>query len=352
MRWVRCDVFIGRIPKVTSSRKFLIGVDEAGYGPNLGPLVIAASLWTVPADCSETQLTQLLTPTFTTCSYAPGCEHIPLGDSKQLYSPSHGLSTLEAGLLALCWPLVQPLKRPSKSLPNLTHYPLAELLTAVASPETLDELTGVAWYAGTAQQSVPVGLSSLEEVERLASIARRSLQRVDVELLAVRSQIVCEPMFNRQLDSWGSKGEVLSRATLELVTQLLPRCTAATEVFCDRQGGRKNYLPQLLQALPDEWFTQTAQSDHRSSYRNQGSRPLEIHFSVGGDSFPPCGLASMLAKYLRERLMHALNAYWQQHISDLPPTAGYPLDAKRFRLAIEPTAQRLGWSPALWWRNK
>ena len=27
---------------------YLIGTDEAGYGPNLGPLVISATVWQVP----------------------------------------------------------------------------------------------------------------------------------------------------------------------------------------------------------------------------------------------------------------------------------------------------------------
>ena len=29
---------------------YLIGTDEAGYGPNLGPLVISATVWEVPDD--------------------------------------------------------------------------------------------------------------------------------------------------------------------------------------------------------------------------------------------------------------------------------------------------------------
>ena len=37
----------------------LIGTDEAGYGPNLGPLVVAATAWRVdtPAEDAETVLT-------------------------------------------------------------------------------------------------------------------------------------------------------------------------------------------------------------------------------------------------------------------------------------------------------
>ncbi len=27
---------------------FVIGMDEAGYGPNLGPLVLTATVWEVP----------------------------------------------------------------------------------------------------------------------------------------------------------------------------------------------------------------------------------------------------------------------------------------------------------------
>jgi ribonuclease HII len=76
----------------------------------------------------------------------------------------------------------------------------------------------------------------------------------------------------------------------------------------------------------------------------------DFHFTVGGDSFGPTALASMLAKYLRERLMHSFNAFWQQHVPNLRPTAGYPLDAKRFREQIEATAIRLEIPESVWWR--
>ena len=32
---------------------FLIGTDEAGYGPNLGPLTIAGTLWAVPDQVAD-----------------------------------------------------------------------------------------------------------------------------------------------------------------------------------------------------------------------------------------------------------------------------------------------------------
>ena len=41
---------------------YLIGTDEAGYGPNLGPLVISASVWQVPDGASAEELFHRLRP--------------------------------------------------------------------------------------------------------------------------------------------------------------------------------------------------------------------------------------------------------------------------------------------------
>ncbi|MEM7473601.1 MAG: hypothetical protein AAF483_01275, partial [Planctomycetota bacterium] len=116
-------------------------------------------------------------------------------------------------------------------------------------------------------------------------------------------------------------------------------------------GGRKNYMPVLLEAMPGEWFVEKAVSKQRCSYANTSGN-LHIHFSVGGDSFPPTALASMLAKYVRELSMTAFNQTWKKILPEILPTAGYPEDAKRFRSQIETQANRMGLDPSDWWRIK
>ncbi|MEO8270550.1 MAG: hypothetical protein ABI557_12575 [Aureliella sp.] len=319
--------------------KYFMGVDEAGYGPNLGPLVVAASLWKARADCGEQQFSDAFEQYFSTATWSTNCQHIPLGDSKRLYASGGGLATLEGGLLAMLFSI------------DASCTSMGQLIQRVVRRELIDELNSLDWYAGYAVEPIPCVLE-LTEVQRLSQLAQAALAPVGIELIDLRSAVVCEPHFNQAVAQSGSKGELLSRTTLELVVQLLEQCPEATEVFCDRQGGRKNYLPNLLSAMPDEWFTELRISPARSSYQSCGARTLRIHFSVGGDSFPPTALASMLAKYLRERLMRPLNAFWQAHLPQLKSTAGYPVDAQRFRAAIEPIVQRLNFPVDQWWRCK
>ncbi len=367
-----------------TNRKYFIGVDEAGYGPNLGPLVIAGSLWSAPADCTEQLFTQAFQSHFATAPWSADCQHVPLGDSKKLYSSRGGLATLEAGLLAMLHLLpaagaekhdvAEVAKTFGGSTPSAEtlgefHYGrLGDAIDRLVSPELVDELGKLAWYANYAEQPIPVALEA-GAVQRLSRIARTALATCDIELVDLRAAVICEPHFNRVVAQTGSKGELLSRATLDVVVRLLDACSvvsstkssattsavpsfAATEVYCDRQGGRKNYLPILMAALPERWFAETQVSAQRSSYHSAAEQPLTVHFSVGGDSFPPTALASMLAKYLRERLMGRLNDYWKRLKPDLQPTAGYPLDARRFRAQIEPLAQREQLPAEQWWRCK
>ena len=335
------------------THRIVVGADEAGYGPNIGPLLIVATAWSLPQMMTNDQFSEALATTFRMRNWSTGCDHVPLGDSKQLFQPSVGLASLEAGLLAL----MQQIDAPSQPLfaKNLQTFKQfvewPKTLAGAGGSELPHEEHLAPWYAGLEQWPVPVFHTS-DEIARLAELARSNLAAHEIRLIGCRAAIVTESAFNAEVAVSGSKGQLLSAKTLELVRSFCnddPRCI---EVFCDRQGGRKNYLPILLDAMPDEWFIETLQSPTRCSYRNTAGPRRDFHFTVGGDSFAPTALASMLAKYLRERLMHSVNDFWKQHVPDIKPTAGYPLDAKRFRSEIEAAAKRLDLPEACWWRCK
>jgi ribonuclease HII len=70
---------------------------------------------------------------------------------------------------------------------------------------------------------------------------------------------------------------------------------------------------------------------------------MNVSFVEKADSkyFPPA-LASMFSKYIRELFVRLFNAYWQEKVRDIKPTAGYPEDAKRFLGQIQNTKNKLG----------
>ena len=78
----------------------LIGTDEAGYGPNLGPLVISASVWQVEASPQDQQLYDSLAAVVCREPAKAHARRVAWADSKALYSPGQGLGTLERGVLA------------------------------------------------------------------------------------------------------------------------------------------------------------------------------------------------------------------------------------------------------------
>lgn len=333
---------------IALANRILIGADEAGYGPNLGPLLVVATAWSIPDQMSTDHFSAALEPTFCSKPWQEGCSHIPLGDSKQLFQPSSGIVSLEAGLITMLLQIdaLKTLLCPS----NLEFLRQFVIFPAQAPQSGLSDATAP-WYQDLQQWTVP-SVVPTTEVERLAKLARTSLQSKTIELLGVRAAIITESQFNAAVAHSGSKGQLLSATTLELVRSFCADESRPVEVFCDRQGGRKNYMPVLLEAFPDEWFIETNQSTTRCSYRNTSSPQRDFHFTVGGDSFAPTALASMLAKYLRERLMQSFNAFWQKQVPTLSPTAGYPVDAKRFRKEIESVADKLQLPVSTWWRSR
>src|SRR5690606_6179444 len=88
---------------------------------------------------------------------------------------------------------------------------------------------------------------------------------------------------------------------------------------------------------------------------------IEWAFTVGGDSFAPVALSSIIAKSTREQLMERFNAYFQAEAalaratnasSPLRPTAGYAVDAERFLRDVREIRARRSLSDAILIRRR
>jgi len=312
-----------------------IGTDEAGYGPNLGPLVIAATVWEVPDDTQPADAYDLLQAVVDRAAHRDG--RLAIADSKSLYKPGSGLANLEATVLAC-------LLAAGHSVTSWRE------LWRVLVPRVDDDLNKTPWYAQF-DHVAPVAVAA-SDVERAGERLTAGLQACGVRLLAIEAAAVFPARFNQLVAECDTKGGVLSRETVELVRRRIePLDAAAVLVQCDKHGGRNRYGPLLQTVFPDYLVEVRCEGRAESAYRwGPADRRVEIRFTARGESFLPAALASMTAKYLRELAMMAFNRFWANHLPGLRPTAGYPLDARRFLTQISGKQQELGISDGVLWR--
>ena len=301
----------------------LIATDEAGYGPKLGPLIITGTAWEVQGHPDRESLDELFRPLRerNLC----GENSVVVDDSKAVFKPSSGL----AGLHAVMSACMHWCERSEDSL--LAALPWM-------APEDLDSLNNTPWLAMKGQDQP--WLSSEETKDCL-----RNWQSTGLRLLGFGSRMITAKAFNDFCAVGANKADLLSQATLHLVKTLAEQYRADTDridVYCDRHGGRR-YYAGVLQHVFSEQITQVrAETAKESSYQLAGSGPeMSVRFTVKGDRFSPVALASMQAKYLRERCMQAFNRYFaNRYTGELTPTAGYPADADRFLTAIADVIER------------
>ncbi len=317
---------------------WIVGVDEAGYGPNLGPFVMTAAACRVDDDRADACLWSALRSAVRRAADADD-GRIAVDDSKRVYSTARGLAALEHGVLA--------------ALGRDASAPFGSFLSGFCAETVLAELGGEAWYTGAG--GLP-GHATAEEVTAAAARFDAACTAAGVHGWKAYTVVVCAPRFNALLDEAGSKGAVLAHglgALLRASRDLAPADEALT-FHIDKHGGRNRYAAQIQQALAADFVTPLQEGMAASVYRVFGmGREMRLTFQPRADISHFCtALASMVSKYVRERLMEEFNGFWRERTPGLKPTAGYPGDAKRFYDAIRPTAERLGIPEAALWRRK
>lgn len=328
----------------------VIGIDEAGYAPNLGPFVIGGSIWRVEP-CGDDRLEEVAGKV----TLALGKARTENGrmwpfrfdDSKKIFDRSEGPASLEPDVLALlaC----------CRELPCDARSLFAAATSVPA--DLLDQLPGYAWH------DIKLPLSaSREEIGARSCLLADGLATAGIQPLGLAATSLYPGQWNEGVDQYGNKATLLGVRSLALIRELLDvmksNCPDERQISicCDKHGGRNHYAAMLQEELAGGAGLVTVVAESREtsiySWRDDDGREYRISFSAGGESEVPVAAASMFAKYLRELAMGAWNAYWIREVPGLRPTAGYPLDAKRFRREIGHALQRLRIPEHAIWRNR
>ena len=322
-----------------SKQKVLVGVDEAGYGPNLGPLVVVAVSLRVWSRASSTKLWESFAPEVSRFPPA-SAQQIVVDDSKRVYAAGQGLDQLER--TALAW----------LGLSGAPAQTLEELWTSHSLTPKSDLFEGP-WHADREVRlpRIVSGQQLREAQDRLA----RALVRTGCSRAQATCHIVLPRRFNQLIGSGRSKAAALFGLGSQLVKHLFDSAdTDELEVVLDKHGGRHFYRQLLQEAFPETLVMVGREGPRVSQYQfDRRGRRLCLRFEPKADTrHMLVAVASMIAKYLRELCMQPFNDFWRSYIPELRPTAGYPLDAWRFRRTIQPVARRLGIATELFWRER
>ncbi|HWL92358.1 MAG TPA: hypothetical protein VNT79_02395 [Phycisphaerae bacterium] len=319
------------MPRMTeaSDRVVVVGIDEAGYGPVIGPLVVSAVAFEVPQELAGRCLWKALSKSVVARA-GDRARRIVIQDSKKIYNRKEGLGALERSVLAVAtaW----------RGLPAT----VGEYVSFVG-PESGSAVAEYAWYR-TDDLALPRAADA-GSIRIASAVLSRNLAARDVRVVSMESEILPEGHFNRAVDATQNKAAMLFGVVLRLMRRVIaanPGCDLV--FFVDKQGGRDYYSEVLSEAFPDRALRVLEQAGDEGEYELAGGGTTwRIRFSQEGDSkHMPVALASMMSKYARELFMERLNSYWKQFDESIAPTAGYYSDGWRFVKAISPHARRLG----------
>jgi len=294
----------------------LAGIDEAGFGPLLGPLVVSSSAFLLPHHFLTADLWQILRK-----SVANTRKHLAgrllVTDSKKAYSKQKGIKHLERTVLACLGCL------------GKNPVTLNELLTLL-SPGCIERLNDYPWHGDIADHRISVDAADMAIA---SAVLKEDLAANGIELLELRSCCLDVAYYNKMVSSVKNKASVLFTTTSQLIKNAFDNFAGDyLQIMVDRQGGRVRYRRNLQRMFPDMELKILCEGSKTSSYELKADgKQMRLHFVVGADQrFFPVSLASMVSKYLRELLVDNMNRYFTGFNPDLKPTAGYWKDGLRF----------------------
>ena len=309
---------------------YWVGVDEAGYGPNLGPLVMTA---VVARSVSDTQpdIWQDLKHISRARPLAAGTKLI-IDDSKAVMARADGLAWLEKAFVSIAATIGQ-----DRKLTDTGQWWTTAFGSEVSGGDELKN-----W------QDVPVGLR-LPDTDTAEFLKCRKWK-----VCAAQVRVVGPQEFNELLGDPPNKSTAHGLVFRDLMRWLQTQVPAGDNlrIVSDKHAGRKHYNDLIMDCFPGCWVHKVLEKQELSRYRIQTAEmAAEIEFRVQADAANGLvALASMVSKYLRERWMEEFNAWFASRMPGIRPTAGYPVDAKRFAEDIRNLCEKTNLARETWWR--
>ncbi|WP_152051577.1 hypothetical protein [Tautonia marina] len=323
-----------------------IGIDEAGYGPNLGPLVMTAVIAEGPDD---TRPDPWLDCPDTVCRSGVRDARLWIDDSKRLYRQGAGLDRLDAAAFAALDAAQLPLPDGFRAF----------LATLGVDPDRDGEV--FPWLPIGTDCPVPHPSSAARVAE---TIRLRPFDSARWRIVALRSVVIGPSRFNQTLARTGSKALVHFSAFAELLGWAWDLAADGTPTFVrsDKHGGRHFYADLIRSCLPpfSVSILPGPEGPALSRYKICSSaetgtppRSLTLDLLPRADADDALvSIASILSKLIREYWMASFNAYWTARVPGLKPSAGYPVDAARFRRDLLAHLPDPNPPVATWWRLK
>ena len=240
----------------------IAGVDEAGLGPLLGPLVVAGVVLDLPE--AEADPYVLLEAVATRAGGRSG-PRLLVDDSKRVCSGPHGVERVERSALAF---LGQG--------PGGVPASAVELAGRLRLGGSRADRRGCPWLEELSL-ALPFAASP-GQVELDAWNLGRALKATGLGVVELPIAALHPAGFNQSIEELGNKAETHYREVMAILGRILE--LRPHRIRVDRTGGRLHHASSLARAFPGIGVTRLEEEKERQGYRLQqtGRPPIEVWF--------------------------------------------------------------------------
>lgn len=277
----------------------ILGIDENGLGPRLGPLIVTAVALEAAPGAEKAALKK-----------PPKSLSGRLADSKALVR--YGSSSLgEAWARAIA----ARVGLPAAASPDALVHALALEQKDDLRRQCPSEHERQCWCPNT---------EKFEADDDAVALAARDLDKLEKQGLCVRAlrvAIVCTRRLNDAASKGVSRFVVDLNAMERLVLALRSELGEEVLAICGKVGGYDRY-ESAFGPLSGHLRVALKESRKRSEYRFPGVGTLAF-VRDADDSHLVVSLASLVGKWARDLLMNRIVRYHREQVPDLPDASGY-----------------------------